>query len=133
MDPGGGTGGPATVTPVIVQNSPWYRDLAVRLNNPGPVTALTLTVVIQRTPGVTYSGMYNTVGGQILQTNTGNTNPATITYTWTLAAGQTLGGGGWQFSAQAGGNGTAHPTTGDTYTVNYTTGGQNFTASGPFP
>jgi hypothetical protein len=131
---GGGSGGTVTATPVVVNNSPWYRDLAVRLSNPTALTALTVTVVIQRTPGVTYNGMYNTVGGQILQSNTGNTNAATITYIWTLAAGQTLGAGtGWQFSAQAGGNGTAHPTTGDTYTVSYTTGGQSFSVSGAFP
>jgi hypothetical protein len=31
-----------------------------------------------------------------------------------------------------GGNGTAHPTTGDTWTVNYTTGGVARTQTGSF-
>ena len=78
--------------------------------------------------------MYNTVGQQIQQTNTGNTNPTTITYPWTLAAGQTLGpGADRQFSAQTSGTGTAHPTSGDTWTVTFTTGGQSFTRTGSFP
>ena len=34
------------------------------------------------------------------------------------------------FAAQMGGNGTAHPVTGDTWTVNYTTGGVARTQTG---
>ena len=50
-----------------------------------------------------------------------------------LAAGQTLGTGtSWTFAAQTSGSGTVHPTTGDTYTVTYTTGGVTFTQSGNF-
>jgi cellulose 1,4-beta-cellobiosidase len=127
-------GGAVTATAVNVQTSPWYNDQAIRLSNTGTLTALTVTVVIRRTAGITRNGMYNTVGGQILQSNTGNTNPATITYTWTLAAGQTLGPAtNRQFSAQTSGSGTVHPTSGDTYTVTYTTGGQTQTLTGNFP
>jgi hypothetical protein len=36
------------------------------------------------------------------------------------------------FAAQMSGTGTAHPVTGDTWTVTYTTGGQTFTQSGRF-
>jgi glycosyl hydrolase family 113 len=127
-------GGGVTVTPAIVQASPWFNDQAVRLTNTVSLTALTVTVVVQRTTGITYNGMYNTVGQQIVQTNTGNTNPTTITYQWTLASGQTLGpGANRQFSAQTNGTGTAHPTSGDTWTVTYTTGGQSFTRTGSFP
>jgi hypothetical protein len=35
--------------------------------------------------------------------------------------------------AQTNGTGTAHPTSGDTWTVTYTTGGQSFTQTGNFP
>ena len=35
-------------------------------------------------------------------------------------------------AAQMSGTGTVHPTSGDTYTVTYTTGGQSFTVSGTF-
>jgi hypothetical protein len=131
---GGGGGGGVTITPAIVQASPWFNDQAVRLANTATLTALTVTIVVQRTPGISYNGMYNTVGAQLQQTNTGNTNPATITYQWTLASGQTLGPGtNRQLSAQTNGTGTAHPTSGDTWTATYTTGGQSFTRSGSFP
>ncbi len=50
---------------------------------------MTVTVTVQRTTGVTHSGQYNTVGGQIAQSVTGAATP--IVYTWTLNSGQQLG------------------------------------------
>jgi hypothetical protein len=95
------------------------------------VTALSITIVLQRTTGVSFSGQYNTVGGQILQSN--SSTPAAVTYQFTLASGQTLGiGTGRTFAAQASGSGTVHPTSGDTYTVSYTLGGATFTQNGHF-
>jgi hypothetical protein len=56
-----------------------------------------------------------------------------IAYQFSLTAGQTIGvGSGMKFVAQAGGNGTAHPTAGDTYTFTYTVGGTVYTQSGHF-
>jgi endoglucanase len=128
---GGGTGGTVTATPVVSTNSPWFNELQLRLANTGTLTALTVTVVVQRTPGVSYSGQYNTVGGQVTQANSSTT--AAITYTFTLNAGQTLGASTSRtFAVQTGGNGTPHPTSGDTWTVAYTSGGQSFTTSGTF-
>jgi len=127
---GGGTGG-VSITPAINANSPWYNEEVIRLNNTGTITALSVTIVIQRTTGVSFNGQYNTVGGQILQSNT--VAATTITYQFTLAAGQTLGlGTNRTFAAQTNGAGTIHPTSGDTYTVTYTTGGVSFTQTGHF-
>jgi len=127
----GGGSGTVTVTPAVASNSPWYNELQVRLANTGTLTALTVTVVVQRTPGVSYAGMYNTVGGQVAQANSSTT--AAITYTFTLAAGQTLSASNLRtFAVQASGNGTAHPTSGDTWSVSYTSGGQSFTSNGTF-
>ncbi len=127
----GGDNGTVTATPVVSTNSPWFNELQVRLANTGTLTALTVTVVVQRTSGVSYSGMYNTVGGQIAQTNSSTTGA--ITYTFTLASGQTLPAAtGRTFAVQTSGNGSLHPTSGDTYTVTYTSGGQSFTTSGTF-
>jgi endo-1,4-beta-xylanase len=127
---GGGTGG-VTITPAINANGPWFNEQVIRLNNTGTITALSVTIVIQRTTGVGFNGIYNTVGGQILQSNT--VTAATITYQFTLAAGQTLGPGtNRTFAAQTSGSGTIHPTSGDTYTVTYTTGGVSFTQTGNF-
>jgi hypothetical protein len=128
---GGGDSGTVTVTPTVSTNSPWFNELQVRLANTGTLTALSITVVVQRTPGVSYSGMYNTVGGQVAQANSSTT--AAITYTFTLASGQTLGASTLRtFAVQTSGNGTPHPTSGDTWSVSYTTGGQSFTSNGTF-
>lgn len=126
----GGNGG-VTVSPVVASTSPWYNELQVRVANTNPITALSVTVLVQRTTGVSYSGMWNTVGGQVQQTN--SSTSSAITYQFTLAAGQTLAAStNRQFVAQASGTGTAHPTSGDTYTVTYTTGGAQYTQSGTF-
>ena len=118
-------------TPVGSTNSPWFNELQLRVAHTGTLSALSITVLVQRTPGVGYSGMYNTVGGQVTQTNSSTTSA--ITYQFTLAAGQTLGPSSNRlFAAQMGGSGTIHPTTGDTYTVTYTTGGVTFTQTGNF-
>jgi endo-1,4-beta-xylanase len=126
----GGTGG-VTVTPVVAASGPWFNEQQVRLTSTANLTALSVTITIQRTGGVSFSSLYNTVGGQIAQTSSSTT--AAVTYQFTLAAGQTLGPAtGRIFAAQTGGSGTTHPTTGDTFTVTYTTGGQSFTQSGTF-
>jgi endoglucanase len=128
---GGGTGG-VTVTPVINASGPWFSEVALRLDNPGvAITALSVTITVQRTTGVGFNGQYNTIGGQVLQSNT--VAATTITYQFTLAAGQTLGGGTNRlFAAQMTGGGTIHPTAGDTFTITYTTGGVSFTQTGHF-
>lgn len=126
----GGTSG-VTVTPVINASGPWFNEEAIRLNNTATLTALSITITIQRTTGVSFNGQYNTVGSQITQSNA-STSTA-ITYQFTLAAGQTLGAGTNRlFAAQTNGSGTAHPTAGDTYTITYTTGGVSFTQTGHF-
>jgi poly(hydroxyalkanoate) depolymerase family esterase len=121
------TGGAVTATPVVSSNGPFFNDEEVKLANASPLTSLTVTIVIQRTSGVSFSSQFNTVGGSVLQAN--SSTASAITYTFTLASGQTLGAGtAWTFAAQAGGNGTTHPTTGDTFTVTSSSG----TTSGHF-
>ena len=123
-----GTGG-VTVTPVINSNSAFFNDEGVKISNTGTITSLTVTITVQATTGVTFSGQYNTVGGQITMSH--SSTASAITYQYTLGSGQTLGAGsGWLFDAQAGGNGSVHPVAGDTYTVTYTTGGSTFTQTG---
>jgi hypothetical protein len=127
------TGSPGTVTatPVVAANGPWFNDQQVRIANTASLSALTVTITIQRTQGVSFSGQYNTVGGQIAQTN-GSTASA-ITYTFTLSAGQTLfPGSGYTFAAQTSGTGTMHVTTADTFSVTSTAGGVTSTRTGHF-
>jgi hypothetical protein len=127
---GGGTGG-VTITPVINASGPWFSEEALRLDSPeAAITALSITITVQRTTGVGLNGQYNTVGGQILQSSA--VAATTITYQFNLAAGQTLTGTNRLFAAQMTGSGTVHPTSGDTFTVTYTTGGVSFTQTGHF-
>jgi len=131
VNAGGGGNGGVTITPMINSNTPYYNEEAIKLDNTAALTGLSITIVIQRGAGVGLNGLYNTVGGQILQSNT--VTAATITYQFTLASGQTLSPGtNRTFAAQASGNGTPHPTAGDTWVVSYTTGGVTFTQTGTF-
>jgi len=126
-----GTPGTVTATPVVASTSPWFLEEDVRLNNSAPLTALTVTIVVQRTGGFSFSGIYNTVGGQILQSN--SSTASAVTYTFTLASGQTLSSGnGRIFAGQLSGTGTTHSTTADTFTVTATSGGATTTTSGHF-
>jgi len=126
---GGGTGG-VTVSTVVNANGPWFDDEGVKVANTGVITALAITVAVQNTGGVNFSGQYNTVGGSIMQIH--SSTGATITYQFSLAAGQILSPGSYLFDAQMSGAGAVHPTKGDTFTITYTTGGQTFTQSGHF-
>jgi chitin-binding protein len=130
--PTAGTGtDPVTVTHVVASSSPWFSELQVRLANTAPITAMTLTVVVQRTTGVANPQQYNTVGQGIAQAV--STATSTLTYSWTLNAGSQLATGtGRTFAAQFGGNGVAHPVTGDSWTVNYTSAGIARTVTGGF-
>ncbi len=128
---GGDPPASVTATPIVGTNSPWFNELQVRVANTSPLTALTLTVVVQRTGGVAYSGQYNTVGGQVTQTN--SSTATAITYVFTLSAGQTLPAAtNRMFAIQTSGSGTLHPTSGDTYTLTSTSGGTTSTTSGTF-
>jgi poly(hydroxyalkanoate) depolymerase family esterase len=121
------TGGAVTATPVVSSNGPFFNDEEVKLADASPLTSLTVTIVIQRTAGVSFSSQFNTVGGSVLQAN--SSTASAITYTFTLANRQTLGAGtAWTFAAQANGGGTTHPTSGDTFTVTSSAG----TTSGHF-
>lgn len=128
---GGGGNGGVTITPAVNASGPWYNEEAIVLNNTGLITSLSVTIAIQNTTGLSFNGMYNTIGGQILQNDT--VSQTAITYQYTLASGQTLGPGtNWSFVAQMGGSGTVHPSAGDTWVVSYSVGGVAYTQNGTF-
>lgn len=130
---GGGTGGgTVTATGKLASGyGPWYGEEDVAVSSTAPITALTVTVTVQKTTGVSYNGQYNTVGGQIAGSHTDG--PATIVYQFTLASGQTLAAGTNQtYAAQFNGTGTAHTTGGDTYAVTATAGGKTTMLTGHF-
>jgi hypothetical protein len=118
--------GPASFTGVSSSNSAWFDEEDVNLTTTSPITALTLTITVPAA-NVTYGGMYETIGSQITESHVSG---ATIVYTFTLAAGQTLNAGSWKFAAQMDGNGTTHGAAGDSWTVTYSAGGKAYTQSG---
>jgi len=119
VSPSGGSSA-VTATPVVSSSSPWFNEEDLKLSNTVSLTALSITIVVQRTTGISLNGQFNTVGSQITQSN--SSTSSAITYQFSLATGQTLGAGsGWTFAAQTSGSGTTHPTAGDTFTVTFTT------------
>jgi endoglucanase len=124
--------GSVTVTPVLASNNPWFMEEQIRIANTAPITALSITITVQRNPAaLAIGGQYNSVGSTIQQSS--STTATQLTYQFTLAAGQTLGPSTSRtFAAQIRGNGTPHPTSGDTYSVTYTSGGATSTVSGTF-
>jgi hypothetical protein len=124
----GGNG--VTATGVVASSSPYFTEEDVKLSNPAAITALTATITVQKTTGVAYNGQYVTFGGVTMtHTDTGST----IVYTATLNSGQTiLPSTNLLVAAQFSGNGTAHSTTGDTWSLTTTSGGATSTQSGHF-
>jgi endo-1,4-beta-xylanase len=116
------TSGSLSATPVVASSGPFFTEEDLKLTSQG-LTSLTVTIVVQRTTGVSFSSMFNTAGGQIQQSN--SSTASAITYTFTLASGQRLGSGTFTFAAQMGGNGTVHPTSGDTFTVTSSAGSRS--------
>ncbi len=129
---GGGTGGTVTATSKIASGfGPYYGEEDVVVSSTAPLTALSVTVTLQKTTGISYNGQYNTVGGQITSSHTDS--GSALTYQFTLSPGQTLAAGTNQtYAAQFNGTGTVHPTAGDTYTVSATAGGKTTTLTGHF-
>jgi len=110
-------------------SGPYWAENDLKLTNTAAVTALTATVTVQKTTGVSFSGQYNT-SGSFTQSHTDSASA--ITYTFTLAPGQTLAAGTWLLASQFGGTGVAHAYSGDTFVVTYTSGGTSNTLTGHF-
>jgi len=127
------SGGDVTVTGNATGNSgPWWGEEDVTLSNRAPLTALRITVTVRKTSGVGYAGQYTSFPGGALSMGHTDTGSA-IVYTYTLNPGQTVApGNNYVAGSQHNGNGTPHPTSGDTYTVTATAGGVTTTTSGHF-
>ncbi len=123
------SGGPAIFTGSVSSNGPWFDEDDVKITTSADITALTMTITVPTTT-VSYNGTYDTIGSQIADSHA--VTGGTIVYTYTLAAGQMIYPGSYQFSAQMNGNGTTHNIAGDSWSVQYTTGGKSYTQAGKF-
>jgi hypothetical protein len=104
----------------------------ITIANQYSITAMTITIKVVQTTGVSYSSQSNSFpGGAVTQSST--TSGGIITYSFVLNSGQTIsaGSGGIGY-AQFSGTGTAHSTSGDTWSVTTTSGGTASTLTGTF-
>jgi uncharacterized repeat protein (TIGR03803 family) len=122
--------GPAFASPFVQVNTNFFTEDDVSLSTPAPITALTLTITVQVTPGLVFSGQFQNVGPQITESHV--TTSSAITYTFTLNAGSTIPPGTDTFAAQMGTKGVMHDVHGDTFTLTYTSGGQTFNQSASY-
>jgi hypothetical protein len=126
--PSAPTGGVVTATTSMGGSPPWYLENKLSVNNTEAITNVVVTIRVARTTGITFNGSYETVGG-FTRTNSPSASP--IVFTFTRAASLPAGTNRL-FVAQTNGTATPHPSTGDTWTITYNIGTQNFTVNGTF-
>jgi len=105
------------------------------LRNTKAITALTITIKVAQTTGVTPNGGYNRFPGGIATTRYGSgSGSGTLTSTYVLNAGRNIPANSrsGSFAAQYRGTGSARVQTGDTWTVVSTSNGVTSTLSGHF-
>jgi hypothetical protein len=105
----------------------------VSLTNSASITALSITIDVAQTTGVTYNGEFNSFPGGALTEND-VTSGGVISYTYVLNAGQSIPASysGGDVGAQWSGTGSTHLTSGDTWSVTSTSGGVTSTLNGTF-
>jgi hypothetical protein len=120
-----------TITAEVTENGPFFNQEQIRLSHTVPITSLSVTIVIRRTTGLSVNGQFNTMGPLMTQSVT--VTPTTFVYQFNLVPGQTLQPEPNRVcAAQTSGTGTIHPTSGDTATITYTTGGVSHTETRTF-
>jgi hypothetical protein len=120
-----------TITAEVAENGPFFNQEQIRLSHTVPITSLSVTIVIRRATGLSVNGQFNTMGAQMTQSVT--ITPTTFVYQFNLVPGQTLQPEPNRVcAAQTNGTGTTHPTSGDTATITYTTGGVAHTETRTF-
>src|SRR5215813_13673378 len=75
-----------TITAEVAENGPFFNQEQIRLSHTAPITSLSVTIVIQRTTGLSVSGAFNTLGGQGTQSVA--VTLTTAEYRWALVAAQ---------------------------------------------
>jgi len=105
----------------------------LNFTNSSLITAMTITIDVAQTTGVTYNSQFNSFpGGALTQANA--TSGGVIAYTYVLSSGNTIPAqySNGQVGAQWSGTGSVRVTSGDTWTVTSTSGGVTSTIAGTF-
>ncbi len=121
-----------TATPTTNTYGGYGGQDILTLSNTKSITALTVTINVARTTGVTTNGGYNSLPGGV-----GNaawsTGSGFFTYTYTLTSGTIPARySNGQVAAQYAGTGSPRVTSGDTWSVVSTSNGVRSTISGTF-
>ena len=117
---------------VSTTSSAYFSEEDVNISNSQPLTALTIVVTVQKTPGVRFKEQYDNFRANELA-DTYSESATQIVYTYSLRAGQTVPPSTEELvGSQFYGNGTPHDYSGDTYAVTATTAGVMTTRSGHF-
>jgi general secretion pathway protein G len=121
-----------TATPSSSNYSYYGGQERLDFTNSSSITALSITIDVAQTTGVTYNSQFNSFpGGALTQGDT--TSGGVIAYTFVLGSRQTIPANySGEVGAQWGGTGSVRVTTGDTWTVTSTSGGITSTLSGTF-
>lgn len=120
-----------TATPSVAGGHRWYGENRIELGNTSEITAMTVTIVVDRTPGQSYAGMWTNLSNSDVKFSR-ETTGTSIIYTFDLKSNKTIPPGTRMLVAQTSGNGTLHPTAGDTWSVVTTANGVTNTIAGTF-
>jgi prepilin-type N-terminal cleavage/methylation domain-containing protein len=125
-----GSNGVSVQPSVAGTTTAWYGEDDLALTNSSAITALTVTIVVAKTPGVSYNAQWNNLWqGSVTPSTT--TDATSVRYSWT-STNSALVPGSWNLAAAFDGTGTARVTTGDTWTVVATSRGSTVTLTGTF-
>ena len=120
-----------TATATVAGDHRWYGENRIALTNTSTITAMTVTIVVDRSAGLSYAGMWTDVAGGAVKSER-ETEDDSIVYTFDLKSNKTIDPGAWTCVAQTSGTGTLHPTAGDTWSVVTTSQGVTNTVTGTF-
>ncbi len=122
-----------TAVPTSANYSYYGGQEVITVHNTSAITAMTITIKVAQTTGVTYNSDYNSFPGDAGY-NGHSTGGGKITYTYDLSAGHSIPAkySNGALGAQFGGTGSPRTTSGDTWTVTSTSGGVTSTISGTF-
>ena len=109
----------------------YFGQENISLSATSVVSAMTLTVKVVQTAGISAAAQFETYGNSSI-TSTNSTSGGFITYIFTLNPAKTIPIGSGMLAVQYFGNGTLHPTSGDTWVLSTTTPSGTVIQTGTF-
>ena len=122
-----------TASPTSSNSGGYSGQDIVNLTNSSSITALTVTINVAVTSGLSYNSQFNSLPGGV-GTQTNSSGGGYVTSTYTLNSGQTIPAhySNGEVAIQWQASGATRLTSGDTWTVTSTSGGIVSTLSGTF-